>query len=77
MSAGAATPEGDGLVAYPWHWHIMQYVGADETAVAGGTAPDKASMLREMGHYAALYSEEGTIRLETRTGKNRWRRHVP
>lgn len=61
----------------PWHWRIMQHVGATEMAVAGGTSPDRPSMLREMNHYAALYAEEGTIRLETRTGKNKWRRHIP
>lgn len=63
--------------AYDWRWRIMQDVGGTVIPVAGGTCRDRKTMLSEMSHYAALYVDEGPIKLETRTGKNRWRRHNP
>lgn len=65
------------MSAYQWHWRIMQDVGGTIIPVASGTCYDRPTMLREMSHYAGLYAEEGSVRLETRTGKNRWRRHIP
>lgn len=58
---------------YRWRFRIKQ----DGFVVAAGDAPDRRTMEREMNHYAALYVEEGPIQIETRTGKNKWRRHVP
>jgi hypothetical protein len=62
---------------YYWHWRIMQDVGDERMAVASGFCLDRSTMLREMSHYAALYVEDGPIELQTRAGKNRWRRHNP
>ncbi|TKD50240.1 hypothetical protein [Sphingomonas baiyangensis] len=58
---------------FEWRWRILQ----DGYQVAGGVCHDKRFMLSEMSHYAELYSQEGTVTLETRTGKNKWRRHLP
>lgn len=62
---------------YDWRWRIMQHVGPTQIPAAGGVCADRKTMLREAGHYAALYAEEGAVELQTRTGKNRWRRHNP
>ena len=59
--------------AYAWHGRVMQ----DGLQVARVTAADKRRMLAELSHYAAVYSQDGPITLETRAGKNRWRRHIP
>lgn len=58
---------------YRWHFQITQ----GGFRVAGGTTPDRATMLREMGHYAAQYAQDGPIEIYTRAGKNKWRRHNP
>jgi hypothetical protein len=58
---------------YRWRWRIKQ----GDLIVASGDAPGRREAEREMSHYAALYAEEGPIAIETRTGKNRWRRHNP
>ncbi len=59
------------------HWRILQYVGPTKMAVASGSCHDRNMMLSEMSRYAAQYAEEGSIELQTRTGKNRWKRHIP
>lgn len=58
---------------YRWRWRIKQ----DGMVVAAGDGPDRRSAEREMSHYAMLYAQEGSIVIETRTGKNKWRRHNP
>lgn len=58
-------------------FRIWQYVGADEIVVAAAVCPDNDSMLREMNHYATLYAEEGSIRIETRANDGKWKRHIP
>ena len=59
--------------AYNWHGRLLQ----DGVIVAQVTAPDKRRMLAELGHYAAVYSQDGPVAMETRAGKNRWRRYIP
>lgn len=57
-----------------WRWRIKQ----DGQVVASGICTDRRMMLSEMGRYAMQYAEDGPIEaLETRTGKNKWRRHNP
>jgi len=57
---------------YEWHGRVLQ----DGLVVAGVTARDRRTMLRELSHYAAVYAQDGAVALETRAGKNRWRKHV-
>jgi hypothetical protein len=45
--------------------------------VASVTCEGKRRMLAELHHYAAMYSQDGSVELQTRTGKNRWRDHTP
>lgn len=49
----------------------------NEVQVASVQASSKEAALHEIGHYAALYSQEGTIRIEVRSGKGRWRELLP
>lgn len=55
------------------HGRIIQ----DGIPVAGTMAQTKEAMLRELLHYATLYSQEGSIIMETRTAKGQWKRHNP
>ena len=55
------------------HARIIQ----DGMSVASVTAPTRERMLAEIDHYAALYSQEGTIRIEVRSGKGCWRQLLP
>ena len=61
------------MAEFMWHGRVMQ----DGQKVAGVSSPDKRRMLAELGHYAAVYSQDGPVILETRTGKNRWKRLTP
>jgi hypothetical protein len=55
------------------HWRIKQ----GGIVVCGGSGPKDRALI-EMGRYAAQYAEEGPIeRIETRTDKGRWKRHIP
>lgn len=56
---------------YAWHWRIIQ----DGMKVAGGVCPDRRRMESEMGHYAAVYGQDGPVTMQSRTGKNKWRTH--
>lgn len=58
---------------FEWRWRIIQ--GGFQ--VCGGVTASKARMLSEMLHYAAQYADEGPFEMQTRTGKNKWRRYVP
>lgn len=55
------------------HFRIIQ----DGMNVAGGSSCDKARLDREMDHYASVYAQDGTIRIEVRFGKGRWRELLP
>jgi len=49
----------------------------DGHTVALVMAATRESMLANIGHYAAVYSQDGPIKIETRTGKSRWKEHKP
>lgn len=49
----------------------------DGQQVALAVAPSREAMMRELSHYAAVYSQDGPIQLEVRSGKQSWRRLVP
>jgi len=51
------------------HGRVIQ----DGQPVAGCSAEDRNRMLAELWHYAAMYQQDGPVRLETRSGKNRWK----
>lgn len=57
-------------------WHHGRVIQDGQT-VAGCSAVERDRMLAELSHYAAVYSQDGPIRLEVRSGKNRWRRLNP
>jgi|TARA_R100000093_G_scaffold70609_1_gene44155 hypothetical protein len=56
-----------------WHGRVLQ----GGMPVASVTCEGKRRMLAELHHYAAMYSQDGSVELQTRTGKNRWRDHTP
>lgn len=45
----------------------------DGQPVANVSAADLLSMLRELRHYAAVYGQDGPVKLQTRSGKGRWK----
>jgi hypothetical protein len=57
---------------FEWHGRVLQ----DGIPVASVTCEDKRRMLAELYHYAAMYSQDGAVALQTRAGKNRWRDHA-
>ena len=46
-----------------------------EVARCSMTDPDR--VFAELFHYAAMYSQDGPVTLEFRSGKNRWKRLNP
>lgn len=44
----------------------------DGQPVASCSAPTREAMLRELGHYAAVYGQDGPVVMQTRTGTSRW-----
>lgn len=55
------------------HGRVIQ----DGQPVAGVSCVRRDRMLAELSHYAAVYAQDGPIRLEVRSGKSRWRRLIP
>jgi len=53
-----------------YHGRILQ----DDMAVVSVSGPDRNAMLRELVHYANMYEAEGLIVIQTRHGKQRWKR---
>ena len=49
----------------------------DGQQVVSVVADDEQRALAEIDHYAVLYSQEGTIRIERRRGKGSWREYLP
>lgn len=49
----------------------------DGIPVASVSSEDRGRMLANLSHYAAVYAQDGPVELQTRSGKSRWRRHVP
>jgi len=45
----------------------------DGQVIAGCSAIERDRMLAHLSHYAAVYSQDGAVRLEVRSGKGRWR----
>ena len=45
----------------------------DGQPVASVIAPTSVGMLAELEHYAAVYSLDGPLEMQTRSGKSAWR----
>lgn len=55
------------------HGRIIQ----DGQPVAGTSSESRDTMLRDLLHYAAMYGQDGPVKIEVRSGKSRWRRYQP
>jgi hypothetical protein len=49
----------------------------DGDPVVSVSARTCEGMLRELAHYAKVYSQDGPVRLETRSDGKRWQRYKP
>lgn len=73
MSDHGGAPGFPDVCGPDWRGRVLQ----DGQPVASVSSYDRTTMLRELSHYAAVYAQDGSVRLEVRRGKGRWREFRP
>jgi hypothetical protein len=52
-----------------WRFRIIQ----DGDIVASGDAPDFGRCMSEASHYDMVYGQDGPVKVQVRTGRERWK----